>query len=76
MRILILTVMGRVRSAVIEKQLSAWGMEVLPAHNIAEAQKVFDSGLPVQVVLADEVLADGNWRNLLEIIKQRRLHRS
>jgi len=53
------------RSALLER-LKACGIEVLPVSDCEEARRILRERPPLQVVLTDEALPDGNWSSVLQ----------
>ena len=51
--------------------LESSGIEVLPVCNCNEARRILETQ-PVQAVVTDATLPDGDWRRVLEIVQQGR----
>lgn len=52
--------------------LESCGIEVLPVYDCNQARRMFEAQAPVQVVVTDALLDDGDWRQVLEIVAHRR----
>lgn len=63
-----LFVMPHERRLPLLEHLEARNVEVITACGCEEARRVLGTGPPVQVVLTDTTLPDGNWRTILEEI--------
>jgi len=63
-------VMVRERSLSLLDALESCGIEVLPVCDCNEAQRMLKSQPPVQVVVTDTALPDGDWRRMLEIVAE------
>jgi DNA-binding NtrC family response regulator len=50
--------------------LESCGIEVLPVGDCNEARRAFETQPPVQVVVTDTTLPDGDWRRVIEIVVQ------
>jgi DNA-binding NtrC family response regulator len=62
------TIIGHgLRRPPLLEALESCGIEVLPVCGFNEAQQILGTQ-PVQVVLTDTALPDGDWRRLLEIV--------
>jgi two-component system nitrogen regulation response regulator GlnG len=64
-------VMDRERRLPLLNALEPCGIEVLPVSDCNEARRMLETEPPVQVVVTDTVLPDGDWRRVLEIVAQR-----
>jgi len=65
-----LLVMDRERRLPLVDALESCGIEVLPVCDCNEARRTLETKPPVQVVITDSALPDGNWRRVLEIVAQ------
>jgi len=63
-------VMARERRPPLLDALESCGVEVLSVCDCNEARRMFEAQPPVQVVVTDTALADGDWRRVLEIVVQ------
>ena len=63
-------VMDRERRLPLVDALESCGIEVLPVCDCNEARRTLETKPPVQVVITDSALPDGNWRRVLEIVAQ------
>jgi DNA-binding NtrC family response regulator len=63
-------VMDRERRLPLLDALESCGIEVLPVCDCNEARRMLETKPPVQVVITDSALPDGNWRRVLEIVAQ------
>jgi DNA-binding NtrC family response regulator len=63
-------VMARGRRLPLFDALESCGIEVLPVGNCQEAQRLVETQPSVHVVVTDAALPDGDWRRVLEIVKQ------
>ena len=52
--------------------LESCGIEVLAVRNCSEARRMFEAQPPVQVVVTDAILNDGDWRRVLAMVAQGR----
>ena len=50
--------------------LESCGIEVLPVCDCNEARRILEARQPLQVVVTDATLRDGDWRRVLEIVAQ------
>ena len=64
-------VMAQERRLPLLDALESCGIEVLPVCNCNEARRMLEAQ-PVQAVVTDAVLHDGDWRRVLEIVEQGR----
>ncbi len=64
-------VMAQERRLLLLNALESCGIEVLPVCNCNEARRMLETQ-PVQAVVTDAVLPDGDWRRVLEIVEQGR----
>lgn len=62
----ILVIMPRDKRQALLEQLEGCGNRVLAVSNCDQARQVFRAGVPVQVVLTDSELPDGNWCTVLD----------
>jgi len=62
-------VMAQERRLPLLNALESCGIEVLPVCNCNEARRMLETQ-PVQAVVTDTVLPDGDWRRVLEIVEQ------
>jgi DNA-binding NtrC family response regulator len=65
-------VMAQYRHQPLLDALESCGIEVLPVYDCNEARRMFEAQPPVQVVVTDAVLHDGNWQQVLEIVTRGR----
>src|ERR1700720_2865236 len=65
-----LVVMAQERRLPLLDALESCGIEVLPVCDCNEARRMLQTKPPVQVVITDSALPDGNWRRVLEIVAQ------
>jgi DNA-binding NtrC family response regulator len=65
-------VMAQYRHKPLLDALESCAIEVLPVYDCNQARRVFEAQPPVQVVVTDAVLHDGNWRRVLEIVARGR----
>jgi two-component system nitrogen regulation response regulator GlnG len=65
-------VMGQERHQPLLDALTSCGIEVVPVRDCNEARRMFEAQPPVQVVVTDAVLPDGDWRQVLEIVSHGR----
>jgi len=65
-------VMARERRLPLLDMLEFCGIEVLLACDCNEARRMLEAQPPVQVVVTDTALLDGDWRLVLEIVVQGR----
>ena len=65
-------VMARERRLPLLDLLESCGFEVLLVFDCNQARRMLETQLPVQVVLTDRTLPDGDWRQVLEIVAQGR----
>jgi len=63
-------VMARERRLPLLDALESCGIEVLPVCDCNEARRMFENQPPVQVVVTDTTLPDGDWRRVIEIVVQ------
>jgi len=70
-KIKIVLVMAQERRLPLLDALESCGIEVLPVCNCNEARRMLEAQ-PVQAVVTDAVLHDGDWRRVLEIVEQGR----
>jgi len=63
-------VMARDRRLPLLDALESCGIEVLPVCDCNEARRMFETQPPVQVVVTDTTLPDGDWRRVIEIVAQ------
>jgi DNA-binding NtrC family response regulator len=61
-------VMAQERRRTLLDLLESCGIEVVPACNCNEARRMLETQPPVQTVLTDRALPDGDWRTVLEIV--------
>jgi len=64
-------VMAPERSLPLLETLESCGIDVLAVCDCSEARRMLEIQ-PVQVVLTDTALPDGDWRRVLEIVERRR----
>ena len=64
-------VMARERTPSLLDAMESSGIEVVPACDCNEARRLLETN-PVQVVVTDEALPDGDWRRVLEIVDRGR----
>jgi DNA-binding NtrC family response regulator len=67
-KIKVMLVMAQERHLPLLDALESCGIEVLPVCGCNEARRMFEAQPPVQVVVTDAVLQDGDWRRVLEIV--------
>ena len=67
-----LLVMAQGRCQPMLDALESCGIEVLPVCDCNEARRMLEAQPPVQVVVTDTTLPDGDWRRVLEIVEQGR----
>jgi DNA-binding NtrC family response regulator len=67
-----LVVMAQERRLPLLDALESCGVEVLPVCDCNEARRMLEAQPPVQVVVTDTTLPDGDWRRVLEIVGQGR----
>jgi DNA-binding NarL/FixJ family response regulator len=67
-------VMAQERRRTLLDLLESCGIEVVPACNCNEARRMLETQPPVQTVLTDRALPDGDWRAVLEIVAQGRAY--
>ena len=72
--VMTLLVMPRVRRLTLLAHLENCSREVLVVSNCKEARGILETRPPVQVVLTDVTLPDGNWASVLEDVVQSRLN--
>jgi len=65
MKIIVLLVMAGERRRPLLERLGSPEIEVWPVSDCEEAQRVLETRPPVQVVLTDETLSDGNWARVM-----------
>ena len=65
-------VMARERRLPLLDVLESCGIEVLPACDCNEARQMLEAQSPVQAVVTDTALPDGDWRRVFEIVVQGR----
>jgi DNA-binding NtrC family response regulator len=63
-------VMAQERRLPLLDLLESCGIEVVPACNCNEARRMLETQPPVQTVVTDRALSDGDWRAVLEIVAQ------
>jgi two-component system chemotaxis response regulator CheY len=63
-------VMAPERSLPLLDALESCGIEVLPVCDCSEARRMLETEAPVQVVVTDTTLPDGDWRRVLEIVER------
>ena len=63
-------VMARERRLPLLDVLESCSIEVLPVCDCNEAHQMLEAQPPVQVVVTDTALPDGDWRRVLEIVVQ------
>jgi DNA-binding NtrC family response regulator len=66
----IMLVMARERRPRLLHALESCGIEVLPVGDCHEAHRMLGTHPPVQVVVTDTALPDGDWRKVFEIVAQ------
>ena len=62
--------MDRERRLPLLDALESCGIEVLPVCDCSEARRMLETKPPVQVVITDSALSDGDWRRVLAIVAQ------
>src|SRR5437764_14422471 len=67
-------VMAQERRIPLLALLESCGIEVVPACDCNEARRMFETQPPVQTVVTDRALPDGDWREVLEIVAQSRAY--
>jgi DNA-binding NtrC family response regulator len=65
-------VMAQERRITLLAILESCGIEVLPVCDCNEARRMLETQSPVQAVVTDSALRDGDWRRVLEIVLQER----
>src|SRR5437879_2621330 len=65
-------VMAQERRLPLLDALESCGIEVLAVCDCKEARRMLEAQPPVQVVVTDAALLDGDWRRVLEIVVQGR----
>ena len=63
-------VMGRERRLPLLDALRSCGIEVLQVRDCNDARRMLETRPPVQVVITDSALPDGDWRRVFEIVAQ------
>jgi len=63
--------MAKERRMPLVEALEACGLDVLAVSDCKEARQMLEAQ-PVQVVVTDTTLPDGDWRRVLEIVEQGR----
>jgi DNA-binding NtrC family response regulator len=63
-------VMAQERRITLLHLLESCGIEVVRACNCNEARRMLETQPPVQAVVTDRALPDGDWREVLEIVAQ------
>jgi DNA-binding NtrC family response regulator len=63
---LLLAVMDPIRSRALIQQIEEQGVSVIAASGRDEARSILQSTLRVPIVLTDESLPDGDWRDVLQ----------
>jgi DNA-binding NtrC family response regulator len=71
-RIKAMLVMAQERRIPLLEALESCGIDVLPVCDCNEAQRMREAQPPVQVVVTDAVLHDGDWRRVLAVVAQGR----
>ena len=67
-------VMAQERGRTLLGLLESCGIEVVSACDCNEARRMLETQPPVQAVVTDRSLPDGDWREVLEIVAQRRAY--
>lgn len=67
-------IMTRERRSPLLDALESCGVEVLPVCDCNEARRMLETQPLVQVVVTDTALPDGDWRRVLEIVRQGRVN--
>ena len=70
-KITAMLVMAREGRPPLLDALESCGIEVVPACDCSEARQILES-CPMQVVVTDEALSDGDWRGVIEIVERGR----
>lgn len=65
-------VIARARHLPLLDALESCGVEVLPVCDCNETRRMLETQPPVQVVVTDTTLPDGDWRRVLEMVAQGR----
>jgi DNA-binding response OmpR family regulator len=74
LKIKAMLVMARERRIPLLDLLESCGIEVVSACDCNEARRMLETQPPVQTVLTDRALPDGDWREVLEIVAQGRAY--
>ena len=64
-------VMARERCVPLLDALESCGIEALAVRDCNEADQMLETQPPVQVVVTDTALPDGDWRRVIEIVERR-----
>jgi DNA-binding NtrC family response regulator len=62
---IVLAVMNPIRGSALVQQIEEQGVQVVAAPGREEARAILQGGPPVTIVLTDETLPDGDWRDIL-----------
>jgi len=65
-----MVVMARERRLPLLDELKSCGIEALSVCDCNDAERMLETQPPVQVVVTDAALLDGDWRRVLEIVAQ------
>jgi DNA-binding NtrC family response regulator len=69
-KITVMLVMARERRLSLLETLESCAIDVLPVCDCNEARRMLETQPPVQAVVTDTALPDGDWRRVLEIVVQ------